>query len=82
MSVDVCYLISHGFAARMILHSKLLPELRKQGLSVAIMFSSFELEEFPQEIARMMTLLVGRSKWQLKLIEGVLAALLEGLDDE
>lgn len=36
MPPDVCYIISHGFAARMILHSDVVPELRASGLSVAI----------------------------------------------
>ena len=34
--VDICYVISHGFAARMILHSDVIPSLRAMGLSVAI----------------------------------------------
>lgn len=36
MAVDVCYVLKDGFPARMILHSKILPELRSRGLSVAI----------------------------------------------
>ena len=36
MLVDICYVISHGFAARMILHSDVIPSLRAMGLSVAI----------------------------------------------
>ncbi len=33
---DICYVISQGFAARMILHSDLVPSLRARGLSVAL----------------------------------------------
>jgi hypothetical protein len=36
MSIDLCYVISHGFAARMILHSDILPHLRQRGISVAL----------------------------------------------
>jgi hypothetical protein len=36
MSVDICYVISNGFAARMVLHSQLLPSLRQHGLSVTL----------------------------------------------
>ena len=36
MAVDVCYVLKDGFPARMILHSKILPELRSRGVSVAI----------------------------------------------
>ena len=52
------------------------------GLSVAVMFSSFELEDFPEEIARMLTLLVGRPALQLRVAERVLSELLDSLDDE
>jgi hypothetical protein len=34
--IDLCYLISHGFAARMILHSDVIPHLRARGVSVAL----------------------------------------------
>lgn len=34
--VNVCYLISHGFAARMVLHSDLVSELSGRGLTTAI----------------------------------------------
>lgn len=34
--VDICYVISHGFAARMILQSDVIPSLRAMGLSVGI----------------------------------------------
>jgi len=36
MSVDICYLISHGFAARMLLQTNLVQRLTKKGLKVAI----------------------------------------------
>ena len=36
MGVDVCYVLKDGFPARMILHSEILPHLKKQGLSVAL----------------------------------------------
>ncbi len=34
--VDVAYLVSHGFAARMVLHSTLVQEATARGLSVAV----------------------------------------------
>ena len=37
MSCDVCYVISHGFSARMILHSGVIPELSKRGVATAIL---------------------------------------------
>ncbi len=36
MRPDVCYIVSHGFAARMILHSDVIPQLRALDLSVAL----------------------------------------------
>ena len=36
MGVDVCYVLKDGFPARMVLHSDILPELRRRGLSVAL----------------------------------------------
>lgn len=33
---DICYVISHGFAARMVMQSSILAGLREQGISVAI----------------------------------------------
>jgi len=36
MSPDLAYVISHGFAARMILHSTLLDQLKSRGLKVAL----------------------------------------------
>ncbi len=35
--VDICYVVSHGFAARMILDSDIIPELLEQGLRVGIL---------------------------------------------
>jgi hypothetical protein len=37
MAVDICYVVSHGFSARMILHSGIMTELRRQDLSVALL---------------------------------------------
>jgi len=34
---DICYVISHGFAARMILHSQLIPELSRRGLKISVL---------------------------------------------
>lgn len=36
MNFDICYIISHGFSARMIFDSDLIPHLKRKGLSVAI----------------------------------------------
>jgi hypothetical protein len=36
-AVDICYVISHGFSARMVLDSTLLTELGKRGLRVGIL---------------------------------------------
>jgi hypothetical protein len=36
MSVDICYIVSHGFASRMITQTDLLGRLRARGLSVAV----------------------------------------------
>jgi hypothetical protein len=36
MSVDICFLIFHGFSARMILQSEVIPLLKREGLSVAV----------------------------------------------
>jgi len=35
-SVDICYVISHGFAARMVLQTRLIERLTEQGKTVAI----------------------------------------------
>lgn len=50
-------------------------------LSVATMFSSYELEALPDEISRLTTLLVGRPRRHLQLVERVVRVLLDGLDD-
>lgn len=36
MSVDICYIVSHGFASRMITQTDLLGRLQREGLSVAV----------------------------------------------
>ncbi|MBK8480838.1 MAG: hypothetical protein IPL40_06650 [Proteobacteria bacterium] len=33
---DICYVLSHGFAARMVLHSTIVPELRRRGVGVTV----------------------------------------------
>ncbi len=39
---DVCYLVSHGFAARMVLHSDVIPNMRDLGLRVAVVMPNAE----------------------------------------
>lgn len=34
---DLCYLVSHGYAARMVIESGIVPKLRRRGLEVALM---------------------------------------------
>src|SRR6266511_238552 len=34
--VDLCYVIPHGFVARTVLHSRVIPCLQQHGLSVAL----------------------------------------------
>jgi hypothetical protein len=36
MSVDICYVFSNGFGARMILQSDVVPQLKARGLSMAV----------------------------------------------
>lgn len=36
MRPDVCFIISHGFAARMIFHSNVIPALKARGLGTAV----------------------------------------------
>jgi hypothetical protein len=36
MSVDICYIVTHGFSARMVLQSEVIPNLRKEGKSVVV----------------------------------------------
>ena len=36
MGVDICFLIFHGFSARMILQSEVIPALKREGFSVAV----------------------------------------------
>ncbi|MGK0388489.1 MAG: hypothetical protein ACI94Y_001219, partial [Maribacter sp.] len=36
MNIDICYIISHGFAARMLLQTGLILRLAEQGKSIAI----------------------------------------------
>jgi len=36
MGVDICFLIFHGFSARMVLQSEVIPSLKREGLSVAV----------------------------------------------
>ncbi len=72
--LDVLYVISHGFSARMILHSDVIPELKKRGLSVGVITpdarepSMIDLaarlgiaaEPPPAEPSRLQRLVVGR----------------------
>ncbi len=51
MSVDLCYVISHGFAARMILHSDILSALQKRGISVGLVVPNAD-EPSMQALAR------------------------------
>jgi hypothetical protein len=47
----ICYIVSHGFAARMVLHSDLTAELRKKGIAVTVLVpdsASATLSEFEQ----------------------------------
>jgi hypothetical protein len=57
MSVDICYVISHGFAARTVLHTEIIPGLIRHGLSVAIITpagssAGILLEEAPELTGR------------------------------
>lgn len=36
MGVDLCYIVSHGFAARMLLQTNLIQRLSKRGLTIAV----------------------------------------------
>ena len=36
MAVDICYIVSHGFASRMLTQTDLLGRLCQRGLSVAV----------------------------------------------
>jgi hypothetical protein len=36
MGVDICFLISNGFSARIVLQSEVIPSLKREGLSVAV----------------------------------------------
>ena len=44
--IDICYVISHGFAARMILQTGLIERLTKQGKNIAIICQDAEDENF------------------------------------
>jgi hypothetical protein len=50
MAVDVCYVLKDGFPARMILHSRILHELRSHGVTVAIVVPHSD-EEVVQAVA-------------------------------
>ena len=36
MGVDICYIISHGFAARMLLQTNLIEKLADQGIKIGL----------------------------------------------
>ena len=42
MSLDICYVIAHGFSLRMVLHSKVVPQLRARGLRVGVITPNAE----------------------------------------
>ena len=79
-----------GLAAdtiRRLEHQEFSPSLRTLrkvckglDLSVASIFSSFELGAEPEEISRIQALLLGRSHAELVLVEHVLTELFAGLD--
>ncbi|KIG11831.1 hypothetical protein DB30_02412 [Enhygromyxa salina] len=79
-----------GLAAdtiRRLEHQDFSPSLRTLrkvckglGLSIAALFGSFELGGVTEEVARISGLLIGRSPAELKLLERVLATLIEELD--
>ena len=48
MKVDVCYIVSHGFAARMLLQTRLLERLIDQGLRIGIIIPDLGDENFSQ----------------------------------
>jgi transcriptional regulator with XRE-family HTH domain len=81
-----------GLAAdtvRRLEHQEFSPSLRTLrkvckglGLSVAVMFNSFELgeNEASAELSRIHALLLGRAQAELVLVERVLSELFDGLD--
>ena len=50
MSVDICWIISHGFAARMVLQSGLLSHLKREKLRVAVVIPNAD-EQSMRELA-------------------------------
>lgn len=46
MKADVCYIVSHGFATRMLLQTNLIEKLTQQGLKVAIISQNANDENF------------------------------------
>ena len=50
IATDICFVISHGFAARTILHTQVLPLLTQQNLSVAVITPN-ATEESMQRLA-------------------------------
>lgn len=55
MGVDVCYIVSHGFASRMILQTGLVDRLLDQGLSVAIISNDANDPNFDEYKGRIET---------------------------
>ena len=45
MAVDICYIISHGFASRMLLQTNLIGKLADRGVSLAIISQDSQDEE-------------------------------------
>jgi len=80
-----------GLAAdtiRRLEHEEFSPSLRTLrkvckglGISVSAMFNALELAEPGTGLARISTLLIGRSAAELSMVERVLASLLDGVDD-
>jgi hypothetical protein len=57
MGVDICFLIFHGFSARMILQSEVIPLLKQEGLSIAVIAPNAD-EEGMKETAKSLRIAV------------------------
>ncbi|MCH8319193.1 MAG: hypothetical protein IIA88_11985, partial [Bacteroidetes bacterium] len=53
MNFDICYIISHGFSARMIFDSDLIPHLKRKGLSIAIVTPNANEESMQSTATRL-----------------------------
>lgn len=66
LAIDVCYILSFGFAARTVLHTDVIPELRKQGKTVAAICpgaNDLVLQEQAQRIGTMLQPAPLTNKW-------------------